>query len=306
MYHQAVLLKESVDLLAIKPDGIYVDVTFGGGGHTKEILSRLGHGKLIAFDRDQDARRNLPDDDRLIFVPQDFKFIENALQAHNIGLIDGLLADLGVSSHQFDTPERGFSFRFDGPLDMRMNQNQSLTAEELVNTSEAGDLIHWFRTYGEIANAPKLARELIQARTMARIKTTAQFEQAIHRCIPPKRRAKYLAQVYQALRILVNRELESLESLLLASPNLLKTGGRLVIIAYHSLEDRMVKRFMRSGNLEGKLEKDFYGNPITPWKRINRRAIQPSETEISANPRARSARLRAAERIETKTEKSND
>lgn len=296
MYHQAVLLKESVDLLDIRPDGIYVDVTFGGGGHSREILSRLENGKLIAFDRDPDAKGNLPDDDRLIFIPQDFQFIESALEAHSIGLVDGILADLGVSSHQFDTPERGFSFRFDGPLDMRMDQNASVSAATLVNEWETEDLIPLFRRYGEIPNAPKLVRELIQARTLSPIKTTAQLEQAIHRCIPHKRRAKYLAQVYQALRIEVNGELDSLESLLKASLRLLKPEGRLVVIAYHSLEDRMVKRFMRAGNLEGKLEKDFYGKPLTPWELINRRAIQPPETEIEANPRARSARLRAAKK----------
>ncbi len=301
MYHQAVLLKESVDLLDIRPEGVYVDVTFGGGGHSREILSRLGNGKLIAFDRDQDAKRNLPDDDRLIFIPQDFQFIESALQAHSIGLIDGILADLGVSSHQFDTPERGFSFRFEGPLDMRMDQTAQVSAAELVNEGEPEDLLYLFRRYGEVANAPKLVRELVHARTIARIQTTAQFEQAIQRCIPPNRRSKYMAQVYQALRIVVNGELESLESLLLASPRLLRNGGRLVVIAYHSLEDRMVKRFLRSGNLEGKLEKDFYGNPITPWKLVTRRAVQPNENEINANPRARSARLRAAQKIDIET-----
>ncbi|MEL6593525.1 MAG: 16S rRNA (cytosine(1402)-N(4))-methyltransferase RsmH [Bacteroidota bacterium] len=294
MYHRAVLLEESVSLLATKPNGSYVDVTFGGGGHSKKILSQLEGGKLIAFDRDPDAQRNLPQDDRLVFIPQDFKFLEAALNERQLAPVDGILADLGVSSHQFDTAERGFSFRFDGPLDMRMNPTQGETAADLVNTMEAEDLIALFRTYGEITNAPKLVREIVSGRTKSPIRTTSQFEHVIRNCIQPKRRAKYLAQVYQSLRIVVNGELASLENLLLASLKVLRPGGRLVIISYHSLEDRMVKYFLRSGRLDGKLQKDFYGKPLTPWKLITRKAIQPPEQEIEANPRARSARLRAA------------
>ncbi|MEL7534067.1 MAG: 16S rRNA (cytosine(1402)-N(4))-methyltransferase RsmH [Bacteroidota bacterium] len=295
MYHQAVLLKESVSLLGIRPEGSYVDVTYGGGGHSREIRAQLDGGRLIAFDRDPDAKRNLPEDEQISFIPQDFKFLEAALNERQLAPVDGILADLGVSSHQFDTAERGFSFRFDGPLDMRMNPTQGQTAADLVNEMEAEDLIFLFRRYGEIPNAPKLVRELINARKRSPITTTGQLEHAIRNCIQPKRRAKYLAQVYQALRIVVNGELESLENLLLSSLKVLKPGGRLVIISYHSLEDRMVKYFLRSGRLDGKLQKDFYGNPITPWKLMTRKAIQPPENEIETNSRARSARLRAAE-----------
>lgn len=295
MYHQAVLLKESVSLLAIRPEGQYVDVTFGGGGHSSEIRSQLDSGRLIAFDRDPDAKRNLPEDEQITFIPQDFKFLEAALNERQLAPVDGILADLGVSSHQFDTAERGFSFRFEGPLDMRMDPTQGQTAADLVNEMEAEDLILLFRRYGEIPNAPKLVREIIGARKRSPITTTGQLEHAIRNCIQPKRRAKYLAQVYQALRIVVNGELEALERLLTSSLKVLKPGGRLVIISYHSLEDRMVKYFLRSGRFDGKLQKDFYGNPITPWKMLTRKAIQPPEKEQEINSRSRSARLRAAE-----------
>ncbi len=271
-----------------------MDVTFGGGGHSREILKRMDAGKLIAFDRDPAARLNLPDDDRINLIPEDFKFIETMLPAYGVGKVDGILADLGVSSHQFDTADRGFSFRFEGPLDMRMNPGQELNAAKLINESEAEVLLSIFQQYGEVPNAKKLVRIITEQRQSGLIQTTGHFETVIQSCIPQHRRSKYLAQVFQALRIAVNSEMESLTRLLLASLQLLKPEGRLVVIAYHSLEDRMVKRFLKTGNLMGKLNKDFYGNPITPWEQITRRAIQPSEEEIEINPRARSARLRAA------------
>ena len=296
-YHAPVLLGESLDLLAVDPNGIYVDVTYGGGGHSGKLLERLQNGKLIAFDQDPDAQQNLIEDERLVFVARNFTFIEIALEELGIAEVDGILADLGVSSHQFDTAERGFSYRFDAPLDMRMNPTEGLTAAELLNTWEESELIRVLKQYGEVQNARKVVRLISQYRKNAEITTTGQLEGILQTCIPPKRRAKYLAQVYQALRIEVNKELEALEKLLLASLKVLKPGGRMAVIAYHSLEDRMVKRFFRAGNLEGKLEKDFYGNPLTPWKLITRRAVMAEEEEVERNPRARSARLRVAEKV---------
>lgn len=297
-YHIPVLLGESIDLLKLKPGGTYVDVTFGGGGHTREILKRLEGGRLVAFDRDPDAKANLPQDDRITFIPEDFKFIETMLPAYGLDKVDGILADLGVSSHQFDTAERGFSFRFEGPLDMRMNPGQEVSAATLINEAEPEVLLSIFQQFGEVPNAKKLVRLITEQREGGKIMTTGHFETVIRSCIPPHRRSKYLAQVFQALRIAVNHEMESLTALLGSSLNLLKPEGRLVVIAYHSLEDRLVKRFMKTGNLAGKLEKDFYGKPITPWEQVTRKAIQPSEAEIEQNPRARSARLRAAEKRE--------
>lgn len=297
MYHISVLLSESIDLLAIKADGVYVDVTFGGGGHTKEILRRLGkNGRVFAFDRDAEARENQIDDERLTIIPTDFKFIDSELAKRGIQNVDGILADLGVSSHQFDTAERGFSFRFDAPLDMRMDTSQALTAATILNEYEATDLQTMFSRYGEVINSKTLAQTIANQRKIEKITSTFQFEQKITACIPKKERNKYLAQVYQALRIEVNQELASLEALLLASENLLKKEGRISIIAYHSLEDRMVKHIFRTGNLADKVEKDFYGNVLTPWKLITKKAIVPSESEIEHNPRARSAKLRGAEK----------
>ncbi|WNJ20261.1 16S rRNA (cytosine(1402)-N(4))-methyltransferase RsmH [Pontibacter sp. G13] len=296
-YHVPVLLMPTVDGLNIKPDGTYVDVTFGGGGHSREILSRLGpSGRLVAFDRDMDAKQNIMDDPRLIFVSRDFQYLEAALLERGIEAVDGILADLGVSSHQFDTGERGFSFRFEGPLDMRMDQRQDLTAAHLLNEWEEMELVHLFSRYGEVTNARKLARTIVQRRVGEPLSDTLQFESVIASCIPPKRRAKYLAQVYQALRIEVNGEMKSLESLLMSGLEMLASGGRMSIISYHSLEDRMVKRFFRAGNFAGKEEKDAYGHSLSPWKLITRRAIQASEEEIEENARARSARLRVAEK----------
>lgn len=291
------MLEDSIELLNLKPDGIYVDVTFGGGGHTRELLRRLEGGRLIAFDRDPDARANLPQDDRITFIPEDFKFIETLLPAYGVEKVDGILADLGVSSHQFDTAERGFSFRFEGPLDMRMNPGQEVSAATLINEAEPELLLSIFQQFGEVPNAKKLVRVITEQREGAKILTTGHFETVIRSCVPQHRRSKYLAQVFQALRIAVNQEMESLTSLLVASLKLLKPEGRLVVIAYHSLEDRLVKRFMKAGNLNGELMKDFYGKPITPWSQITRKAIQPAESEVEQNPRARSARLRAAELV---------
>lgn len=295
-YHLPVLLQPSVDLLEIKPEGIYVDATFGGGGHSRELLSRLTSGKLIAFDQDPDAVQNVQNQENLVFVANNFAFIEEELAERGIEKVNGILADLGISSHQIDTPERGFSYRFDAPLDMRMNPGQGISAKEVLNEWELDALTAVFRRYGEVPNAYKLAGVIVARRQAEQIETTFQFESIISGCIPPRGRAKYLAQVYQALRIVVNGELEVLEKLLLASLNVLTPGGRIAIIAYHSLEDRMVKHFFRSGNFEDRLEKDFYGNSLSPWKLITRRPVSASETEIERNPRARSARLRVAEK----------
>lgn len=297
-YHIPVLLEESLELLSIDPNGIYVDVTYGGGGHSREILSRLSQGKLIAFDQDADAKRNIIEDERLIFVDSNFEFIETALLAQNIQGVDGIIADLGISSHQIDTAERGFSYRFDAPLDMRMNTAEGITAAEVLNEYEDRELYRIFKVYGELPNAKKVQQLIMNRRESEQIRTTGQLENILQSAIPHKRRAKFLAQVYQALRIEVNHEMQALEKLLLASTNILKPGGRFVVIAYHSLEDRMVKQFFRSGNLAGKIEKDFFGNDLSPWKKITRKAIQSSQEEIDENNRARSARLRAVEKKE--------
>lgn len=303
-YHIPVLLEESLEGLNIHPEGTYVDVTYGGGGHSAAILKRLTTGRLIAFDRDPDARANKIEDERLHLVASDFKFFVAQLAQLEIHAVDGILGDLGISSHQIDTPERGFSHRFDGPLDMRMNPRRGLTAAEVLNTWDEGELNRVFRRYGEVPNAKKLARVITEQRSAGKLERTKQFETAILSCLPPRQQAKYLSQVYQALRIVVNEEMEALEALLTGSLGMLKTGGRLVVIAYHSLEDRLVKHFMRSGHLDGKEEKDFYGRSLSPWKKVTRRAIQASEAETNRNPRARSARLRVAEKIEVPTGKT--
>ncbi len=295
-YHVSVLLDESVSGLAIEAGGRYVDVTFGGGGHTGEILNRLEGGQVVAFDKDPDAKRNLLEDERLVFVAEDFQFIETALQVRNLVPVQGILADLGISSHQIDTPTRGFSFRFEGPLDMRMNTGQDFNAEVLLNEYEEEELAKVFHHFGEVPAARKAARLVVEARKRFALKTTLDLEKALEKGIPPKRRSKYLAQVYQAIRIAVNGEMEGLASLLESSLRVLAPGGRLAVISYHSLEDRMVKRFLRSGNFSGREEKDFYGHSLSPWKLITRKAIMPTEAEIERNPRARSARLRIAEK----------
>lgn len=296
-YHQPVLLNECIEGLQIKPNGIYVDVTFGGGGHSREILKHLDKGKLIAFDQDENAAQNILDDERFAFVRHNFKYLKHFLMHMKIQKIDGLLADLGVSSHHFDSPERGFSFRFEGDLDMRMNQSSEFSAKEIINTYSKDGLKRVFKEFGEIKNADFLAGKIIEAREANNITDIQQFLEAIKQCIPQKIENRYLAMVFQALRIEVNKELESLESLMGSVQDLLNPQGRLVIISYHSLEDRIVKNFIRAGNKEGKIEKDFYGNVKSPFKQVNKKLILPTEEEIEKNPRARSAKLRIAEKL---------
>lgn len=295
-YHIPVLLNESVNGLEIKADGDYVDVTFGGGGHSREIFSRLKSGRLFAFDQDEDAAANVIHDDRFFFIRHNFKYIRNFLKYYGVEQVDGILADLGVSSHDFDVAERGFSFRFDGDLDMRMNRDSAQTAADLVNTYSEDQLRTVFREFGEIDNAGRLAKQLVSARNINSVKTIEQFRQAIAPCVPRLQESKYLAKVFQALRIETNREMDVLHEFLEQSIELLKPGGRLVVITYHSLEDRMVKNFIRSGDLSGKQEKDFFGNVESPLMAINRKVIVPTDEEIERNPRARSGKLRIAEK----------
>jgi len=295
-YHVPVLLNESVNGLEIKANGDYVDVTFGGGGHSREIFSRLKTGRLFAFDQDEDSAANVIHDPRFFFIRHNFKFIRNFLKYYNVEQVDGILADLGVSSHDFDEAGRGFSFRFDGDLDMRMNRNSSQTAADIVNSYTEDQLRNIFREFGEIDNAGRLAKQLVSARNARPLKTIEEFKAAIAPCVPKFQESKYLAKVFQALRIETNREMEVLQDFLEQSIELLKPGGRLVVITYHSLEDRMVKNFIRSGDLSGKQEKDFFGIVESPMVAINRKVIVPSEEEIEKNPRARSAKLRIAEK----------
>lgn len=297
MYHIPVLLKVSVDGLNIKQDGTYVDATFGGGGHAAEIMSRLQNGRLIAFDQDADAIGNKIEDDRFTLISQNFRHLKNFLRLHEIAGVDGILADLGVSSHQFDVADRGFSTRFDGLLDMRMSRNQVVSASDIVNTYSLEELITIFREYGELRNGRRLAQLIIAKREEEPIKSTAQLAETVGGCFPKNKRNKSLALVFQALRIAVNDELGALKDLLQQAADVLKQGGRLVVISYHSLEDRLVKNFIRTGNFEGKLEKDFYGNPIVLFKAIQTKPIVPEEKEIELNSRARSAKLRIAEKI---------
>lgn len=297
-YHTPALLEESVRGLNIKPNGIYVDVTYGGGGHSKAILNQLTGGKLIAFDQDEDAQRNIIADERLIFVRHNFKYLKNFLRYYGIEKVDGILADLGVSSHDFDQPNRGFSFRFDGKLDMRMNQSAKVDAAKVLNEYDTDRLGVIFREYGEIQNFRSLASTITTARTSELIGDIGQFLKIIEKCVPSRIEKKYLAQVFQALRIEVNNEIEVLSDFLESTTDILDIGGRLVVIAYHSLEDRLVKNFMRSGRIDGKLEKDFFGQSHSKFELISRKVIVPSEEEIERNPRARSAKLRIAERCE--------
>jgi len=297
VYHIPVLLDESLDGLNIQGDGDYVDVTFGGGGHSREILKRLQDGRLIAFDQDEDAAANALDDERFIFIRHNFRYIRNFLRYKEIDQVDGILADLGVSSHDFDVAERGFSFRFSGDLDMRMNRDSSLTAADIVNTYSEERLIAIFRDYGEVENARRLVRQIVAARQQKPIRTIDQFKEAIAPCVPKKTETKYLAKVFQALRIETNGELDVLKDFLQQSVDLLKPGGRLVVITYHSLEDRLVKNFIKTGNFEGKQEKDFYGNVSSALLSVNRKVIVPTDEEIERNPRARSAKLRIAEKV---------
>lgn len=290
------MLKESINGLEINAKGDYVDVTFGGGGHSREIFSRLDTGRLFAFDQDQDAAANIIHNDRFIFIRHNFKYLRNFLKYYQVDKVDGILADLGVSSHDFDVAERGFSFRFEGDLDMRMNRDSALTAATVVNTYTEEQLRKIFREYGEIDNAGRLAREVVSVRNIKPIETIEQFRAAIASCTPKFQESKYLAKVFQALRIETNREMEVLHDFLEQSIELLKPGGRLVVITYHSLEDRMVKNFIRSGDSTGKQEQDFFGNVDSPLVAINRKVIVPEEAEIEMNPRARSAKLRIAEK----------
>ena len=304
-YHNPVMLQESVDGLEIKKDGIYVDVTYGGGGHSKEILKRLGEkGKLIAFDQDADVEQNIVKDARLVMVPQNFKYLKNYLKMYGITQIDGLLADLGVSSHQFDVGERGFSIRFEGPLDMRMSKTNLLTAAKVVNEYSEEDLVRLFREYGEVNNAKKLVFELMSKRmgskacpTTGGFKTTTDLIEVAEKLVPGKMKNKYLAQVFQALRIEVNSELDVLKELLMQAKEVLKPEGRLVVITYHSLEDRLVKNFLKKGSFSGELEKDFFGNQLVDFKLITRKPVTPSNEELQLNNRARSAKLRIAEKL---------
>lgn len=296
-YHNPVMLFECMEGLAIKDGGTYVDVTFGGGGHSKEILKRLKDGRLIGFDQDADALENKIDDERFVLVPQNFKYLKNYLKIYGVVGVDGVLADLGVSSHQFDVGERGFSIRFDGPLDMRMNQKTDLTAEKIVNEYSEEELIKLFREYGEIKNAKKLVFEIVSARLGGRIKTTMELNDIVSVCVPGKMRNKYLAQVFQALRIEVNDEMGVLKDLLQQVKEVLNPGGRLVVITYHSLEDRLVKNFLRKGSFFGELEKDFFGNPLLDFKMINKKPIVSTAEELVINNRARSAKLRVAEKL---------
>jgi 16S rRNA (cytosine1402-N4)-methyltransferase len=296
-YHNPVLLHSTVDGLAISPAGVYVDVTFGGGGHSKEILNRLGAtGKLFAFDQDEDALANALPDERFTLIHENFRYIKRFLRFHNIKSVDGILADLGVSSHQFDVAERGFSTRFDAELDMRMSKRTELSAYKVVNEYDADNLTRVFYDYGELKNAPALARTIIEAREFEAIKNTAQLKEVLSRFLPAHKSHKILAQIYQAIRIEVNQEMEVLKEFLTQSLEILKPGGRLSVISYHSLEDRLVKRFMKNGLFEGEPERDFFGNFSVPFKAIGK-LIVPDQQEIKINNRARSAKLRVAEKV---------
>lgn len=298
-YHIPVLLAPAVDGLDIRPDGIYVDVTLGGGGHTREILRRLGPGgRLLGFDQDEDAEGNIPDDPRFTFVRSNFRYLHNFLRYHGIERIDGLLADLGVSSHHFDDSQRGFSFRFDGALDMRMNKRAGQTAADIVNTYDEERLANVFYLYGELKNSRKLAAAIAKARANTPITAIGQFLDIVKPFFGREREKKELARVFQALRIEVNHEMEALREMLQAATEALRPGGRLAVITYHSLEDRLVKNLMKTGNVEGKVEKDFYGNVQTPFRLVNNKVITPDDDEVSRNPRSRSAKLRIAEKRE--------
>lgn len=295
-YHDPVLLFESVDGLKIKPNGVYVDVTFGGGGHSTEILKRLGEeGKLFAFDQDEDAVKNELQDDRFVLIHENFRFISRFLRLYGIKKVDGILADLGVSSHQFDSAERGFSTRFDAELDMRMNVNDSLSAYEVINEYGEQELSNVLFQYGELRNSRVLAREIVKARTEEAIRTSFELKQVLKKYLPKAKEHKILAQIFQAVRIEVNQEMEVLKEFLVQTPELLVSGGRLSVISYHSLEDRLVKRFIQTGLFEGEPEKDFYGNVSVPFNKVGKLII-PSKEEIQKNNRARSAKLRIAEK----------
>jgi len=296
-YHLPALLSESIAGLNLKPDGIYVDVTFGGGGHSRAILDHLTTGRLIAFDQDADAAANIINDERFTFLNQNFRYLKNNLRYIGISNIDGLIADLGVSFHQFDENERGFSFRSDAELDMRMNRQASVKASDILRTYDEEQLANVFFRYGELTSSRKLAGAIVKARTTKPVITTADMMSALEGLVPKRDENKFYARLFQALRIEVNHELEALKEMLTQALEILKAGGRIAVITYHSLEDRLVKNFIRTGNFEGESEKDFYGNVTAPFRAVNRKVIVPSEKEIEENSRARSARLRIAEKI---------
>jgi len=296
-YHVPVLLKESVDGLAVKPDGVYVDVTFGGGGHSREILKRLGaEGRLYAFDQDEEAIANAIDDSRFVLIESNFSNLKNFLRLHGVRQVDGILADLGISSHQINKPSRGFSTRYDEKLDMRMDKSADLTAYEVINNYPEADLRNIFSQYGDLRNAATLARAIVKAREEKPVRTTGQLNEVVSKHFPKLKMNKFLAKLYQAVRIEVNGEMEALKKMLQQSAELIKPGGRLSVISYHSLEDRLVKRFIRDGMFEGQPEKDLYGNVSVPFKKVGK-LIVPSPEEIERNPRARSAKLRIAEKL---------
>jgi 16S rRNA (cytosine1402-N4)-methyltransferase len=297
MYHNPVLLNECIEGLAINPKGVYVDATFGGGGHSRHIMKNLSSGKLFAFDQDEDSNENVIQDERFVFICQNFRYLTNFLKLYKAIPVNGILADLGVSSHQFDVAERGFSTRLSGMIDMRMNKNMETSAANILNKYSEKKLISIFSDYGEIRNSKRLASVIIRKRELKAISTVDELKNVINDCVQQGKENKYYAQVFQALRIEVNDELGALKDLLRQSVNALMRGGRIVIISYHSLEDRIVKNFFKSGNFKGEIEKDFYGNPVIPFKVINRKPIVPGTEEISKNSRARSARLRIAEKI---------
>ncbi len=296
-YHIPALLAESIEGLNIRPDGIYVDATFGGGGHSMEILKRLRRGKLIAFDQDEDVKLNIPADERFIFLDQNFRFLKNNLLFNGIKSIDGLIADLGVSFHQFDEVQRGFTFRHDAPLDMRMSRRSSQTAASFINSADESLLADIFYNYGELTNSRRIARNIAAARSLKPLTTADDLVGAISMLAPARQENKFYARVFQSLRIAVNHEIDYLKEMLIQALEMLNKGGRLVVITYHSLEDRIVKNFMRSGNFEGDNKKDFYGNTETPFRVLAKRGVTPGEAEIAVNNRSRSARLRIAEKI---------
>jgi 16S rRNA (cytosine1402-N4)-methyltransferase len=297
MYHVPVMLKETIEGLAIKPDGIYVDATYGGGGHAREILSHLTTGRLIAFDQDEDALRNKTEDERCMLIHQNFRYMKNFLRLYKAMPVDGILADLGISSHQIDVPDRGFSIRYDTELDLRMDQKKSLSARYVLNTYSFERLREIFSNYGELKNAGAIAGLIVKGRQEGEIVTVNQFRDQLASCTPRGKENQFFARIFQALRIEVNDELEVLKEFLKQSNELLKPGGRLVVIAYHSLEDRLVKNFMKTGNFEGTLSKDFYGNIEHPLQQLTRKPLEPSEEEVEINNRSRSAKLRIAEKI---------
>lgn len=296
-YHLPVMLNECIESLNIRPDGTYVDVTFGGGGHSRAIMERLGpEGRLVGFDQDADALANAIDDSRFVLIHENFRYMKSFLRLQGVRSVDGILADLGVSSHQFDVADRGFSTRLDGELDLRMDRRQELTAKDLVNNADEQELTRLLRLYGELPNAFQMAKAICRARAEKAIETTFDLREAVSRHLPRGMENKYLAMLFQALRIEVNGELEALQAMLQQAVEILKPEGRLVVMSYHSLEDRLVKNFFKTGNFEGKLEKDFYGNPIVPLQLVTRKAVTASEEELQQNNRARSAKLRVAKK----------